>query len=170
MSPGWRYVRQLAQRRRLPLAVGLITLLVVDLGQLVVPRFIKYAVDDLSFGRATAHTLLLQGLAMVGVGVLIAGLRMLWRPLLLGFSRRVERDLRQKLFDHMQSLHLGYLDDHPPGRLMARATNDLQSIRMATGIGMVAAVDGIVLAVALGWASWSTSTPGSPWWRWGPCP
>lgn len=148
MSPGWRLVRQIAARSRLALAVGLVTLLAVDLGQLVVPRFIKYAVDDLTTGRATPHTLLLQAGGIVGLGFAIAALRMVWRPLLLGFSRRVERDLRLRIFDHVQSLHVGYLDQHPPGEIMARATNDLNSIRMASGIGLVAAADGILLSSA----------------------
>jgi ATP-binding cassette subfamily B protein len=148
LSKGWRLVWAVARRRRLTLVVGLSALLAVDLLQLVVPRVIKHAVDELTTGRALAADMLTYAAIALALALGMAGLRMLWRPLIFGYSRMVERDLRQYIFDHIQSLHLGYLDDNPPGQLMARATNDLINVRMAVGMGMVAALDGIALATA----------------------
>lgn len=148
MSKGWKLVRGVARRRRLALAVGFSALLAVDLLQLLVPRVIKHAVDELTLGRALASDMLFYAGMVLALALSMAALRMLWRPLVIGYSRLVERDLRQAIFDHLQSLHLGYLDENPPGQLMARATNDLGNVRMAVGIGLVAAVDGIALAMA----------------------
>ncbi len=148
MKGPWRPLLALVARHRWSIAVGLAALLGVDLLQLYVPRFIKFAVDDLTTGRATSHTLLAQAGAVLGLALGMACLRMLWRPLVMGFSRQVECDLRQQLYEHILSLHASYLEDHPPGELMAHATNDLASIRMATGIGLVAAADGIIMGLA----------------------
>lgn len=115
--------------------------------QLYVPRLIKQAVDDLTLGSATTASLLNIAGTVVVLAVIIVGLRMVWRPLLFGFSRAMERDLRMRLFDHLQKMHLAYLDDHPPGELMAKATNDLNNIRMASGMGLVAAMDGLVMGL-----------------------
>lgn len=151
MANGWRLLKDLAWERRGALAVGLMALVAVDILQLCVPRLIKLVVDDLASARATSASLLWQAGGVLGLALGMAALRLLWRPLLMGFSRQVERDLRQRLFEHLQVMHLGYLVDHPPGELMARSTNDLNNIRMATGIGLVAAMDGLVLgAAALG--------------------
>lgn len=144
MANGWRLLKDLAWERRWAIAVGLTALVAVDFLQLCVPRLIKLAVDDLALARATSASLLWQAGGVLGLALGMACLRLLWRPLLMGFSRQVERDLRQRLFEHLQAMHLGYLVDHPPGELMARSTNDLNNIRMATGIGLVAAIPAVV--------------------------
>ena len=148
MAKGWRLLKDLAWQRRWALALGLLALVGVDLLQLYVPRLIKFAVDDLTQAKATSASLLWQAGGVLGLASGMALLRLVWRPLLMGFSRLVERDLRQRLFEHLQEMHLGYLVDHPPGELMAKSTNDLNNIRMATGIGLVAAMDGLVLGTS----------------------
>ncbi len=145
---GWIWLLRLARRKALGLGVGFTALVLVDILQLYIPRLIKFAVDELTYGRADAHRLMLIAGGVLGLALGMAALRMVWRPLLMGFSREVERRLRGELFEHLQAMHLGYLDDNPPGELMARATNDLNNIRMATGIGLVAAVDGAVMGLA----------------------
>ena len=144
-------VRAAARRRRWSLIAGLVTLVLVDLLQLYVPRLIKFAVDDLTLGKATEASLLWQAGAVAGLALAMALLRVIWRPLLFGFARLVETELRQELFDHLQSMHVGYLGQHSPGELMAKATNDLNNLRMAAGMGLVAATDGLVMTIcALG--------------------
>ncbi|MBT8351183.1 MAG: ABC transporter ATP-binding protein/permease, partial [Deltaproteobacteria bacterium] len=63
-------------------------------------------------------------------------------------SRRVEEGLRNTFFAHIQTLSDSYFDEAKIGDLMAHATNDIQQIRMATGMGMVALNDSIVLGMA----------------------
>lgn len=148
LGSGLGILLRLARQRAGSLAVGLAALILVDGCQLYLPRLIKFAVDDLTYGRADAQRLLTISGVVLALALVMALLRVLWRPLLMGFSRVVETELRQHLFDHLQAMHVGYLSDMPPGEIMARATNDLNNIRMATGIGMVAAVDGTVMAMA----------------------
>ncbi|MFH1057525.1 MAG: ABC transporter ATP-binding protein [Pseudomonadota bacterium] len=145
---GLHLLRGVLVRQAWAIAAGLMALLAVDALQLYVPRIVKHAVDDLTQGRASPATLLGQAGLVLGLALAVALMRMIWRPLIMGFSRQVERDLRMRLFSHLQRMHLGYLADHPVGELMARATNDLNSIRMASGIGLVAAVDGLIMGCA----------------------
>jgi ATP-binding cassette subfamily B multidrug efflux pump len=147
-SQGFEILKHLARRRWWLLVIGFVALVTVDLAQLYVPRLIKFAVDDLTAGTATSRTLLFIGSGILGLAILMAGLRILWRPMLFGYARAAERDVRRNLFGHLQAMHLGYLNDNPPGELMARATNDLNNIRMAAGMGMVAAVDGFFMGLA----------------------
>ena len=133
---------------RVKIIVGLLSLITVDVLQLIIPRIIKWAVDDLTIFETDVWRLLSYALYMVGIALFIGIFRYIWRRCLLGTSRRVEEGLRNKLFNHLQSLSPAYFDGVKTGDLMAHATNDIQQIRMATGMGMVALNDAIVLGIA----------------------
>ncbi len=122
--------------------------MIVDFLQLMIPRIIKQAVDDLSVFTVGWRTLLIYGFEILLVGILIGCFRYGWRRCLIGTSRRVEEGLRNRLFSHLQTLSPGYFDTVTTGDLMAHATNDLMNIRMAIGMGLVALTDAIVLGSA----------------------
>ncbi len=128
--------------------LGLVCLIAVDFLQLFIPRIIKWAVDDLTSFHIDSITLFLYALYIVGIAIMIGIFRYVWRRCLLGTSRRVEEGLRNMLFAHIQTLSASYFDKVKTGDLMAHATNDIQHIRMATGMGMVALTDAIVLGTA----------------------
>ncbi|MGD9332832.1 MAG: ABC transporter ATP-binding protein [Desulfobacterales bacterium] len=133
---------------RLRIIIGLISLIIVDFLQLIIPRIIKTAVDDLTLYQASWEGLQRQALAIVMVGIGIGVFRYVWRRCLLGTSRRVEEALRNRLFRHLQTLSAHFFDTAATGDLMAHATNDINQVRMATGMGMVALNDALVLGTA----------------------
>lgn len=137
----------LLERRRF-IVLGLIFLITVDFLQLFIPRIIKWAIDDLTAYRIDTLSLLVYALYIVGIAMLIGIFRYLWRRCLIGASRRVEEGLRNRLFFHIQTLSAPYFDKIKTGDLMAHATNDIQHVRMATGMGMVALTDAVVLGTA----------------------
>lgn len=136
------------RENRYKIAIGLACLMVVDFLQLYIPRIIKRAVDDLTAMQVDMGGLLIYAACMAGIGLLIGLFRYVWRRCLLGTSRRIEEGLRNRLFDHVQSLSASYFDHVKTGDLMAHATNDIQQIRMAAGMGMVALNDAVVLGAA----------------------
>ena len=133
---------------RYRILAGLACLMAVDLAQLLIPRVIKYAVDELTTFSIDWQTLLVYAAYLIALGLLIAIFRYFWRICLLGVSRRVEEGLRNRLFEHLQTLSPSYFDHVKTGDLMAHATNDITHIRMAMGFGMVAAADAILLGGA----------------------
>jgi len=141
-------IKPYLSEQRLPIALGLICLIIVDFLQLFIPRIIKWAIDDLTDYRIDMLSLLIYALYIVGIAVLIGIFRYVWRRCLLGTSRRVEEGLRNRLFAHIQTLSAPYFERTKTGDLMAHATNDIQHIRMATGMGMVAVTDAVVLGTA----------------------
>ncbi len=134
--------------RRAAIAAGLLCLLVVDLLQLAIPRIIKKAVDGLTALSATPATLVIDTLWIVLIALVIAAFRFLWRHFLMGLSREIERDLRNRLFSHIQTLSASYFQKTRTGDLMAHATSDIHHIRMAAGMGLVALVDAVLLGAA----------------------
>jgi ATP-binding cassette, subfamily B, multidrug efflux pump len=133
---------------RWTIGIGLVSLIIVDFLQLMIPRVIKWAVDDLTLLSADLQILARHAGAVAAMAVLIGVFRYVWRRCLLGTARRVEADLRDRLLGHIQTLSAGFFDRTQTGDLMAHATNDIQQVRMAAGMGLVALNDAIVLGAA----------------------
>jgi ABC-type multidrug transport system fused ATPase/permease subunit len=75
--------------------------------------------------------------AIVGLGILRAGL-MAARRLLSGqIALDVEMDMRSGLYAHLVRLSFGFYDRHQTGQLMSRATVDLQGVRFFLGYGLI---------------------------------
>jgi len=141
-------LKQYFVQNRWPIALGLMCLLIVDFLQLLIPLVIKKAIDILTMKTATAQILIQQGMIILGLAFMIAIFRYIWRYFLLGHSRKVEESLRNRIYGHLQTLSLSFYHKTKTGDLMARAINDINAIRMATGMGLVALTDGIVLGIA----------------------
>ena len=140
-------------RRRI--ASGLCFLLAVDALQLFIPRVIKHAVDSLAQGSATPLLLGKDALIILFFAILIGFFRFGWRHTLIGTSRRVEKGLRDTLFSHLLTLDAHYYDKTTTGDLMSHVTSDINNIRMATGMGIVALTDaGMLGGAAIGFMAW----------------
>ena len=136
------------RKNRWAIAGGIACLIIVDFLQLVIPRVIKWAVDDLTAFSVTPAGLLIYAAYLLGIALAMGGFRYLWRRCLIGMSRDVEEGLRNQLFSHLQTLSAAYFDQTKTGDLMAHATNDIQNIRMGVGMGMVALTDSVIMGAA----------------------
>ena len=134
--------------RWIEVALGVLFLIIVDFLQLFIPRIIKWVVDELTAFQIDLPRLWMYALYMLGIGLLIGVFRFGWRHFLIGLSRSVEEGIRNRLFSHIQTLSASYFDKTKTGDLMAHATNDIQHIRMAMGMGIVALTDAIVLGAS----------------------
>ncbi|BHH84596.1 ABC transporter ATP-binding protein [Desulforhopalus sp. 52FAK] len=138
----------LFKAHRYRLLIGFAALLLVDLLQLTIPRLIKRAVDGLSEQTIDQGNLLQIGLIILGIAILVILLRFSWRYLIIGFSRLLERAIRNRLFNHIIKMDAQFFEKHSTGDLMAHLGNDLSSVQMACGMGLVAAVDALVMSIA----------------------
>ena len=144
---------------RYAIATGLLCLITVDFLQLIIPRIIKKAVDDITAFHADTKKLVIYSLYIITIAILMAFFRYLWRKYLIGTSRVVEEGLRNRLFSHIQTLSSSYFDRTKTGDLMAHATNDIQHVRMAIGMGIVALTDAVILgSAAIGFMAYINTT------------
>lgn len=134
-------------KNRWRILIGLAALLIVDVLQLLIPRVVKHAIDDLTSGDIAPHGLLLYAIQILVLALGIGGFRYVWRYLLLGASRRMEKALRDRLFRHLQGLSPSYFSRTKIGDLMAHAINDIEAVRMAMALGLVFLVDTIILGI-----------------------
>ncbi len=132
---------------RWEITIGIIALLATDLIGLVIPWLLKNFIDLLPqkpSGSELAWYAGLLFLAAIGQGVSRFG----WRKYLFGPSRKIEVDILNKLFRHLQSLDKTFFQNQKVGDLMSRATNDLRAVKDFLGLGLLVVLDAVVVVVA----------------------
>src|SRR5712672_626142 len=97
------------------------------------PLVIRRAINDLNHGGITAHKLTVDASLLLAVAGIKGIFQFLTRWVLIGVSREVEFDLRNDLFRHLEGLSYSYYQRTRTGDIMARATNDLNAVRMLLG-------------------------------------
>lgn len=127
-------------RYRTDIAWGCIAAIFSTALYALAPWVLKLAVDDLK-GNITAAKLAEYAGIIVGLSLVGGIFRYYMRMLLIGMSRRVEQDLRDTVFAHLQSQPMQYYTRHRTGDLMARMTNDLDSVRNVLGPGFMYPID-----------------------------
>jgi ATP-binding cassette subfamily B protein len=125
-------VRKYLWRYRAGLAMGGVCLVLKDVAQAMQPLMIRGAVDHFTDGGFLRYALLLLLMAAIK-GVFQYGMRVI----LIGISRDVEYDLRNDLYAHLIRLAPDYYGRTRTGDIMARATNDLNAVRMMLGPGVM---------------------------------
>ena len=114
------------------------------------PQVIGRAVDALRHG-VTRHKLLTYSLLIVAIALAKGIFQFLTRWVVIGISRDIEFDLRNDLFAHLERLSYSYYQRNRTGDIMARATNDLNAVRMLLGPAIMYSANTIVFtAGALG--------------------
>jgi len=126
-------IRKYLWRYRRGLALGGFCLICKDLAQVAQPLMIGRAIDSLTHGSAfVRYAAFLLGLA------LLKAIFLFWmRVVIIGISRDIEYDLRNDLFQHLTTLSPDYYGRTRTGDIMARATNDLNAVRMMLGPGLM---------------------------------
>ncbi|PKN29419.1 MAG: ABC transporter ATP-binding protein [Deltaproteobacteria bacterium HGW-Deltaproteobacteria-21] len=130
------------------LFMGVACLLAVDFLQLLIPLVIKKAVDHLTVRDATAGLLLRYAGIIMAIALAMALLRYVWRHFLFGISRKIEEGLRNSILERLLALSASFYQRTKTGDIMARSINDVNAVRMASGMGLVAVTDAVVLGFA----------------------
>src|SRR5579862_5722657 len=107
------------------------------------PQIIRRAVDDLYLG-VTRHKLVTYALLLLAVAAGKGIFQFLTRWVVIGVSREIEFDLRNDLFRHLEGLSYSYYQRTRTGDIMARATNDLNAVRMLLGPAIMYSANTIV--------------------------
>ncbi len=137
------------KKYKLNYGVGILFLVVVDAAQVLIPRYVKQAVDIVASGHFKIEEILRPALSMVAVAFVISIGRFLWRYFIIGASRQIETEMRDKLFGHLMDMSSKFYQNNKTGDLMARATNDMNSVRQSVGMGFVSFVDGVFMSTMI---------------------
>ena len=107
------------------------------------PPLMGRIADDLN--RGVTHSKLVTWCLLLVLIALSKGVfQYITRWVLIGISREIEFDLRNDLFRHLESLDPGFYQRTRTGDIMARATNDLNAVRMLLGPGIMYSANTVV--------------------------
>ncbi len=129
-------------------ALGVLWLIVVNAAQLVIPYLLGYITDQIEAGQVTSSDLWRFAGYIMAIAAVIVVCRYFWRIYIMGNARKLEFYLRDMLFSHLQKLSANFYNEHKTGDLMAHATNDVNAVRMALGLGIIMLTDSIFLTIA----------------------
>jgi ATP-binding cassette, subfamily B, multidrug efflux pump len=111
------------------------------------PQVIRRAIDDLNHG-ATRHKFLTYALLLLALAGSKGIFQFLTRWLMIGVSREIEFDLRNDLFRRLETLSYSFYQKTRTGDIMARATNDLNAVRMLLGPAIMYTANTLVFTAA----------------------
>jgi ATP-binding cassette subfamily B protein len=134
------------RRHKLPLALGGLCVLGSAVFSLVKPTIVGNAVDLLS-GEVTRGALARYSMMFVGAAAVEGVFLYLQRWIIIGASRRIEFDMRNDFYAHLQTLPSAFYQDQRTGDLMSRATNDLSSVRMLIGPAVMHSASSLLVVI-----------------------
>ena len=148
-----RYYLRYAPR----LLLGLITLIVIDYLQLVIPQLYQLVVNGMNQGFIAENgvkipfdmNFLIDRICMPLLGIILSMVfgRFLWRICFFGAGIAVEADLRNRMFSHCKDLSREYYQVNKVGNLMSLFTNDLDTIQESFSWGLLMLCDAVFLGI-----------------------
>lgn len=123
--------------------IGIFSLVVVALLQLIPPRIIGIVVDEIETNNITSKSLSFW-LGILLVSALLQYIfRYIWRMKIWGNAAKLEQTVRKQLYNHFTNMDNQFFQKYRAGDLMAHATNDLRGLRMVAGGGILTLADAI---------------------------
>ncbi|MCH5191121.1 MAG: ABC transporter ATP-binding protein [Oscillospiraceae bacterium] len=137
------------------LLLGLVSLVVVDYMQLVIPNLLQLVINGINDGGVTVDGVwkpfdmdfLLDSICFPMIIVILTMVtgRFLWRICFFGSAIKVETDLRNQMFDHAKDLSQQFYQVNKVGDLMSLFTNDLETVQDCYGSGLLMLFDALLL-------------------------
>lgn len=126
---------------------AVVALMLVAVLQLIPPRIIGIVIDEIAQDVITTSSLF-QWLALLLVTAILQYiLRYIWRVRIWGNAARLERIVRNRLYRHFINMDSEFYQKYRTGDLMAHATNDLRSLRMVAGGGILTMADSLSIMI-----------------------
>lgn len=129
--------------------VAIILLILVGILEIIPPKIIGVAIDEIHIGTLTQDKIVQYLLYLGGLMVLIYGVTYVWMYQLFGGAYVVERILRGRFMRHLLKMKPGFYEKNRTGDLMARATNDLKSVSQTAGFGILTLIDSSIFMLTI---------------------
>jgi ATP-binding cassette, subfamily B, multidrug efflux pump len=128
---------------------AIIALVIVSMIDLIPPKLVGMAIDEIQFNTLTVDRL--RELLLIYGGIIIASysISYLWDYTLFSGAMMMEKTMRSRLMNHFLRMTPTFYGKNRTGDLMARATNDLKALTMTAGFGILTLVDSTVFMMLI---------------------
>jgi len=128
------------------LIVGIACIFASQAVGLLIPLIVGRAVDE-NWSEVSWSKLTISAGKVLGASLISGLFLFLQRRILIGMSRNIEYDMREKFYRHLVDQPLSFFHEHRTGDLMARATNDLSAVRQLAGPVIMYALQTVFVVV-----------------------
>jgi ATP-binding cassette subfamily B multidrug efflux pump len=135
------------KKHRWAYAMGSVCVLMQNGIAVLIPLLIGRAFDHLKNG-VSRQQLFVDAALVLGVWCAKGVFLYLNRKIVISISREIEFEMRNDLFQHLESLSYSFYQRTRTGDIMARATNDLNAVRNLLGPAIMYSANTIVFTVA----------------------
>lgn len=131
-----RIIKSYILRHKRAWAWGIPAVILTTVFTMAVPWILRHVINTLQSGGTTKKLILYAG-AIIAATIIQGIFRYMMRQTMIVASWDIEYEIRNDLFGHLLKLDRRYFDRAPTGDIMARATNDLESVRAMVGPGIM---------------------------------
>jgi len=124
--------------------MGLVLVVVATFFTTQIPLYLGLSIDALNAKNIDLANVQNIALTLGIISVMAFLVRFIWRYLILGFCRKIEFYLRERLFEHLQKLSADFYVKNNTGDIITRAIVDIQAVRMMLGFATIAILDVVV--------------------------
>ncbi len=129
------------------LTIGALSLFLVNVLSVIIPLEVKNIIDELQKGFSSSF-IISKSLWLIILASIMAIIRLYSRQIVFGIGRKVEVNLRQKIFDHLLLQDPDWVQKKGSGDIISRATSDVENVRRLLGFTVLSLCN-IVLAYSL---------------------
>lgn len=143
-----KLIVELMMKYRMRVALGLLTLVLVDVLEVIPPIILKETID-LAMAKSSMSTVVFWAAVYMAVAIAQAACRYAWRMLIVRSSMLAGGDLRNRFAAKLFECDLQFFDRRSVGDLMSHATSDIDAIRMSIGPGLISFADALFYIVTV---------------------
>ena len=142
-----KIIKKYLKPYRKELFIGALALLIVNILSVIIPLEVKNIIDELQQGFS-GRFILTKSIWLIFLATFMGIIRLSSRQIVFGIGRKVEVNIRQRLFDHLLIQDPDWVQKRGSGDIINRATSDVENVRRLLGFTVLSLCN-IVLAYSL---------------------
>ena len=143
-----KYAQKFIGKYKWSYLIGIIILIVIDVLQTEVPLVVGETIDDVALGGFTADMIWTPVIRLAIIALIVFLGRIGWRWFIFGSARKIERDMRNELYAHLQTLSASYFHEHKAGEIMAYISSDIEAVRMVFAVTVMMGMDSLAIGIS----------------------
>ncbi|WP_430787913.1 ABC transporter ATP-binding protein [Virgibacillus flavescens] len=128
---------------------AIVALIIASAIGLIPPKLVGFAIDKIQFETLTTKLLVTLIAGYLVLIVVHYSISYLWDYTLFSGAAKLERLSRSRLMDHFLKMTPTFFGKFRTGDLMARSTNDLRSIQLTAGFGVLTLIDSSIFMIMI---------------------
>ncbi len=145
------YARKFIGKYKWSYLIGIAVLILIDLAQTEVPLVVGDTINQIAKGDFVGGVIWQPVIALSVIAVIVFLGRIVWRWFIFGAARKIERDMRNDMYAHLQTLSTGYFHEHKAGEIMAYMTSDIEAVRMVFAVTVMMGMDALAIGLSTLW-------------------